>query len=351
MSAVLPMNDIANNIFAIENDADFSAAALQVFAHQYAHNAVYRQWVDLLGVRPAAVQSVEEIPALPIELYKSKRVVAFDEEPVGYFQSSGTTGMVHSHHYFRTLALYERSLMEGFRRFWGDPRQYMIVAVLPNYLKQGHSSLIHMMRVLIEATQSTMGGFYDAVTPDLLQLLRTYRATERRLILFGVTYALLDILEQGTIDLHDAIIFETGGMKGRREEMLKPQLHSLLCEGFHVGAIASEYGMCELFSQAYSYGRGLFLTPPWMKVRIRDLHAPCCMLSPGRTGGIDVIDLANLDSCAFISTQDLGKLHMLPNGPSLQGNKDANTYVPSAFEILGRYDYSDLRGCNLMAEM
>ncbi len=345
------MKALADRIFAIQNDADFAAAALQVFAHQYAHNAVYRQWVDLLGVRPAAVQHVDDIPALPIELFKSKRVTAFAEEPAGYFQSSGTTGMVHSHHYFRTPALYERSLMKGFRRFWGDPRQYMIVAVLPNYLKQGHSSLIHMMRVLIAATQSTAGGFYDTVTPELLQLLRHHRAMGRRLILFGVTYALLDIIEQGSIDLGDAIVFETGGMKGRRKEMLKPQLHRLLCEGFAVETIASEYGMCELFSQAYSYGEGLFLTPPWMKVRIRDLHAPGRMLPAGRTGGIDIIDLANIDSCAFVGTQDLGKLHTLPQTFVLRGDAGANSYVPSAFEILGRYDHSDLRGCNLMAEM
>ncbi len=345
------MKSLADRIFAIKNEADFTTAALQVFAYQYARNTVYRRWVDLLGVQPAAVQSVDAIPALPIELFKSQRVVSFADEPIGYFQSSGTTGMVHSHHYYRSLELYERSLLESFRRFWGAPQQYMIVAVLPNYLRQGNSSLIHMMQVLIAATECSAGGFYDAVTPDLRQLLHNHRNTGRRLILFGVTYALLDIIEQGVIDLNDAIVFETGGMKGRREEMLKPQLHSLLGEGFQVDAIASEYGMCELFSQAYSYGAGLFFTPPWMKIRIRDIHAPGRVLAAERTGGIDVIDLANIDSCAFIGTQDLGKLHTLPHAPALQGCKEDKAYVPSAFEILGRYDHSDLRGCNLMAEM
>lgn len=322
------------DVFKIASPSDFEEAALEVFCHQYAHCDVYRQWVDLLGVDRSKVKSVAEIPAIPIELFKTKKVVSFSEEPAGYFQSSGTTGMAHSRHFYRTLDLYDRSAEEGFRRFWGDPRDYCIAVLLPNYLKQGHSSLIHMMRLLIELSQCPQGGLFAEATPALLELLRNHGSLGRKLLLFGVTYSLLDIMEQGSYDLSDAIVFETGGMKGRRQEMVREELHETLSKGFHVDAIASEYGMCELFSQAYSRDKGIFQTPPWMQVRIRDMHAPLRCLPDGRSGGIDVIDLANADSCSFIATQDLGKRH-----------------ADGTFEILGRFDNSDIRGCNLMAEM
>lgn len=339
-------------ILSIRDDRDFQSAALEVFRYQYGACEVYRRWVDLLGLRPDQVRRVEDIPALPIELFKNKTVVSFAESPMGYFQSSGTTGMTHSRHYYRSLDNYDRSLLAGFRLFWGDPGQYCIVALLPNYLQQGHSSLIHMMQLLIAESHCPQSGFHEAVTPRLMQLLAGPCPAGRRLILFGVTYALLDILERQPVDLHDAVVFETGGMKGRREEMVKPQLHERLCAGFHVPAIASEYGMCELFSQAYSCGQGLFAAPPWMKIRIRDLHAPARLLPAERTGGIDVIDLANLDSCSFIGTEDLGKWHALA---ACQERYPSATFPACAaaglFEVLGRIDHSALRGCNLMAEL
>lgn len=337
---------LEDRIFHISGNDEFEAVALEVFRRQYARCHVYRQWVDLLGVRPASVGRAEEIPMLPIELFKGHRIVSFCEAPAGYFQSSGTTGMTRSRHYYSTLALYDRSLLEGFRTFWGDPNQYCFVALLPNYLHQGHSSLIHMMQLLIQESHCAEGGFYDTITPALLQLLGSHGCAGRRLLLFGVTYALLDLMERRPMDLHDAVVFETGGMKGRRPEMVKQQLHAVLQEGFHVSAIASEYGMCELFSQAYSRGQGLFEAPPWMRVSIRDVHAPLHLLSTGRSGGINVTDLANLDSCSFIATQDLGKLH----APTAMDGAH-NSHGTNLFEILGRTDNSDIRGCNLMAEL
>lgn len=330
----MEFEELSHKVFCIHNAEDFQETALEVFRYQYLHNAVYRQWVDLLSIDPSHVQKTDDIPALPIECFKNHIVVSFHEYPVGYFQSSGTTGMQRSHHYYRSLNVYDQSLLEGFRRFWGAHTQYCIISVLPNYLQQGHSSLIHMMDVLMQKTQCPYSRFYDCVSSELLSLLHNHHGINRRIMLFGVTYALLDILEQGDIDLSDCIVFETGGMKGRRQEMVKEELHEVLCHGFHVDSIASEYGMCELFSQAYSRGGGLFSTPPWMAIRIRDVHAPLHIVGEEHTGGIDVIDLANLDSCAFIATHDLGKSH---------GTK--------GFEILGRFDHSDTRGCNLMAEM
>ncbi len=330
----MDFEELSHQVFNIQNAKDFQQTALDVFRYQYFHNDVYRRWVNLLSVNPDCVNRVEDIPALPIECFKTHTVVSFQDPPVGYFQSSGTTSMQHSHHYFRSLGLYDTSLLRGFTRFWGDPSQYCIIALLPNYLQQGHSSLVHMMELLMQKTQCAYSRFYDKVTPELLSLLHNHHGISKKLMLFGVTYALLDILEHGDVDLSDCIVFETGGMKGHREEMVKGQLHKVLCRGFHVDVIASEYGMCELFSQAYSQGKGLFLTPLWMQIRIRDTHAPLHIIGEQRSGGIDVIDLANLDSCSFIATQDLGK-----------------SYGTRGFEILGRIENSDIRGCNLMTEM
>lgn len=326
--------DLEKRIFEVKDDSDFNSVALEVFRFQYSHCEVYRQWVDLLGVKSEGVERWEEIPALPIELFKSRRVVSFFGEELGYFQSSGTTGMEHSHHYFHTMRLYEQSLLKGFESFWGDPSQYFFLAILPNYLHQGHSSLIYMMRCLIEKSGCEMSGFYDSVTPELLDLLRDHSRVGRKLVLFGVSYALLDIVEKEHLDLSDSIVFETGGMKGRRKEMVKSELHQILCEGFNVEGIASEYGMTELFAQAYSKGGGVYSPVPWLKLRIRDVNAPMRILPMGKNGGIDLIDLSNLYSCSFLSTQDMGCIH-----------------EDGSFEVKGRFDYSDVRGCNLMSEM
>lgn len=331
-------SELQEKIFQISSDEEFEQVALATFRYQYDHCAPYRRWVDLLHIHPDSVRHSSDIPALPIEMFKRQHIVSFAEQPTGYFQSSGTTSMEHSHHYYRTLALYDRSLTQGFRSFWGDPAQYRIVALLPNYIQQQHSSLIHMMEVLIGQTRDTLSGLHEHLTQSLVDLMVSTTRSDRRLMLFGVTYALLDLASDYAPDLQGAIVFETGGMKGRRKEMVKAELHSVLKAELHATAIASEYGMCELFSQAYSHADGQFHTPSWMRVLVRDLNAPQCPVPLGRTGGINIIDLANLDSCAFIATQDLGR--RLPTEQPLD----------TPFELLGRIDHSDLRGCNLMAE-
>ena len=326
--------NLVNKIFGVQTDDEFNRVALEVFAFQYRNNALYRRFVDLLSVDVSKIMRWEDIPCLPIECFKTNKVVSFDEEPIDYFQSSATTSMVTSKHYFFTHEVYTRSFMETFSLFWGNLSQYCILALLPNYLHQTHSSLIFMVRELIKQTDCEYSGFYDAITPELVSKLKNYSVLGRRLILFGVSYSLLDLVGSYGFSLGDAIVFETGGMKGRRKEMVREELHSFLTKGFGVNSIASEYGMTELFSQAYSKGNGIYNCPPWMKVAIRDVNSPLNRIQRGRVGGIDVIDLANIYSCSFISTQDVGRL-----------------YHDGSFEVQGRFDYSDTRGCNLLSAM
>ncbi len=323
-----------DEIFAIQNEDDFNASALKVFDFQYKNNKVYQRFVDLLQINRNNISSWQQIPCLPIELFKNQQVVSFKQPSIDFFQSSGTTSTETSKHYFFSTEIYQRSFLETFSIFWGDPSQYCIIALLPNYLHQTHSSLIFMVRELMERTQCQQSAFYDSITPELLSLLQHPEKFDKKLILFGVSYSLMDLVENYSLFLGDTIIFETGGMKGRRKEMIRKELHDLLAAGFHVSSIASEYGMTELFSQAYSKGDGIYRTPPWMKIAIRDINSPLYRLGEERIGGIDVIDLANLYSCSFISTQDMGK-----------------QYTDGSFEVQGRFDYSDVRGCNLMSAM
>ena len=327
-------HNLIDKIFDIQTDDDFNSVALEVFRFQYRNNALYRRFVDLLSVDVSKVKRWEDVPCLPIECFKTNKVVAFDVEPIDYFQSSATTSMVTSKHYFFTGEVYTRSFLNTFSLFWGDPSQYCILALLPNYLHQTHSSLIFMVRELIKQTGCEYSGFYDAITPQLVEYLKNPECLPKRLILFGVSYSLLDLVESYDFSLGDAIVFETGGMKGRRKEMVREELHSLLTNGLGVKSIASEYGMTELFSQAYSKGNGIYNCPPWMKIAIRDVNSPLVRLPRGRAGGIDVIDLANIYSCSFISTQDIGRMHN-----------------DGSFEVQGRFDYSDTRGCNLLTAM
>ncbi|MBQ8046104.1 MAG: acyltransferase [Bacteroidales bacterium] len=327
-------HNLIDKIFDIQTDDDFNSVALEVFRFQYRNNALYRRFVDLLSVDVSKVKRWEDVPCLPIECFKTNKVVAFDTEPIDYFQSSATTSMVTSKHYFFTGEVYTRSFLNTFSLFWGDPSQYCILALLPNYLHQTHSSLIFMVRELIKQTGCEYSGFYDTITPQLVEYLKNPECLPKRLILFGVSYSLLDLVESYDFSLGDAIVFETGGMKGRRKEMVREELHSLLTNGLGVKSIASEYGMTELFSQAYSKGNGIYNCPPWMKIAIRDVNSPLVRLPRGRAGGIDVIDLANIYSCSFISTQDIGRMHN-----------------DGSFEVQGRFDYSDTRGCNLLTAM
>lgn len=327
-------HNFIDKIFGIQTDADFNSVALEVFRFQYSNNALYRRFVDLLSVDVSKVKRWEDVPCLPIECFKTNKVVAFDTEPIDYFQSSATTSMVTSKHYFFTGEVYTRSFLNTFSLFWGDPSQYCILALLPNYLHQTHSSLIFMVRELIKQTGCEYSGFYDAITPQLVEYLKNPECLPKRLILFGVSYSLLDLVESYDFSLGDAIVFETGGMKGRRKEMVREELHGILTKGLGVDSIASEYGMTELFSQAYSKGSGIYNCPPWMKIAIRDVNSPLNRIPKGRAGGIDVIDLANIYSCSFISTQDIGRMHN-----------------DGSFEVQGRFDYSDTRGCNLLTAM
>ncbi len=322
---------IEKKIFSVNNEKDFERLALEVFRFQYAHNTVYRRFADALDRKPHAVQTIGDIPFLPIELFKTHRVVCGDFKPEAVFLSSGTTGATTSRHYVKSLGLYEKSFLQGFQRFFGKPEKYVVLALLPSYLERTGSSLVYMADRLIRLSGKEESGFYLNDYKALAGRLLRLKQQKKPVILLGVTYALLDLAEQFPIDFPELMVMETGGMKGRRREMVRDELHGILRRAFGVEKIFSEYGMTELLSQAYSRGNGLFTTPPWMKVLMRDVNDPLSYVPEGKSGGINVIDLANLYSCSFIATQDLGKRHS-----------------PGGFEVLGRFDNSDVRGCNLL---
>ena len=317
-----------DDIFSIESDSAFERMALQLFRHQAEHCAPYAEYIRLIGVSPDDVSRVEDIPMLPIELFKSHKVYCGENEPQMVFTSSATTGMVQSRHYVADLALYERAFMEAFRHFYGEPKECSIYALLPSYLEREGSSLVYMAERLI--AECGGGGFY---LNDYEKLLRDMSHDHNPKILLGVTYALLDLAENYAPQLENTVVMETGGMKGKRKELSKSELHKILCAAFGVERIHSEYGMAELMSQAYSFGEGVFRTPRWMRVLVRDVNNPFTRLARGRRGGLDIIDLANRDSCAFIATQDMGIC-----------------YEDGSFRIEGRISQSDIRGCNLLVQ-
>ena len=313
-------------IFNIESKEQFESCALELFRHQATHCQPYRQYIELLGIDPSAVSAIEEIPFLPIELFKSSDVYCGDGAPEIVFTSSNTGSTVPSRHIMASLALYRETFTRAFEQFYGEPRQWSIYGLLPNYLEREGSSLVYMVDTLIK--QCGSGGFY---LNNYEQLIEDIERDPKPKILLGVSYALWDVAERYAPKLRDTIIMETGGMKGRREELSKSELHKILCEGFGVESIHSEYGMAELTSQAYSKGGGIFYTPSWMRVMVRDVNDPFDHRPQSMRGGIDIIDLANLSSCAFIQTQDIGRV--LPN---------------NGFMIEGRIAGSDIRGCNLL---
>jgi phenylacetate-coenzyme A ligase PaaK-like adenylate-forming protein len=311
----------------------FNETAIELFHFQYKNNKIYRQFVDLNHFDVNKIKSVEQIPFLPIEFFKTTVIISGNQNPENYFESSGTGGTVKSRHYIKDINIYKKSFLNGFTHFYGNIKDYTILAVLPNYIEQQHSSLLYMIKNLIEMTGNAESGFYLYNLKELADKLMDLKSKKKKIILFGVSYALLDLAEQFPMNLNDVIVFETGGMKGRRKELLKEELHTVLKQAFKISSIHGEYGMTELFSQAYSKGNGIYTSPPWMKVLIRDTNDPKNIISYNKTGGINVIDLANIYSCGFIATQDLGKLS--PN---------------NTFEVMGRFDNSDIRGCNLMIE-
>lgn len=321
----------STTVFDIKNESEFEAKALDVFRFQYQGNSVYQEFCSHLNRAPKNVQKVEDIPFLPIEFFKSKTILTGLKKPQISFSSSATTGNLTSKHHVTNLATYERSYLTAFERFYGNVNDYCILALLPAYLEREGSSLIYMVDDLIKKSEHLDSGFYLNEFNSLKNKIVQLDASGCKVLLIGVSFALLDFVEKHPVQLKNTIVMETGGMKGRRKEMIRHELHQILKQGFGVDTIHSEYGMTELLSQAYSHGNGLFKTPNWMKILIRDTEDPFTFQNIGKTGGINVIDLANINSCSFIATQDLGRL-----------------YQDDDFEILGRFDNSDIRGCNLM---
>ena len=320
-----------NDIFTISSKKEFEKNTLKVFRFQYDNNSVYRQFCNLLKKDKTNVKSIEEIPFLPIQFFKSHTIVSSKEAIEQTFTSSGTTGTQTSKHHVVDLSVYKNSFQLGFSEFYGNIEDYCVLALLPSYLEREGSSLIYMTEDLIQKSNHPDSGFYLRNYKELISKLIELDNSGQSVLLIGVTYALLDLIELQSFQLKNTIIMETGGMKGKRKEMIREELHETLTKGFGTSVIHSEYGMTELLSQAYSLGNGIFECPPWMQILIRDTEDALTYINEGKTGGINVIDLANINSCSFIATQDLGK-----------------KYTNQTFEVLGRFDNSDIRGCNLM---
>jgi hypothetical protein len=325
------MANFRNKIFDIHSAQDFNELALEIFSYQYSNNQVYHQYCTLLGRAPVQVNCIEDIPFLPIEFYKTHRIASTNGIEKLHFHSSGTTGSIASTHLVFDPSLYEESILKSFHLFFGDPRQYCIVALIPTYTDRPESSLAYMAQLLIQQSENPLSGFYLGREIEIAPLAK--KMTVGRTLFWGLSFALADFAEQFPNCIHPDILIETGGMKGQRKEITREELHSLLKDGMGVTQVHSEYSMCELFSQAWSEKDGLFSCPPWMKILIRDPRDPLQLIGPKQSGGINIIDLANIDTCSFIATQDLGQM-----------NSDG------CFTVSGRFDHSALRGCSLMLE-
>ncbi|MEM1337715.1 MAG: acyl transferase [Bacteroidota bacterium] len=321
----------ANSVFQIANQEEFQNKALQLFRYQAAHNPVYRSFCQYLNTNVSAIRALENIPFLPIAFFKSKKVVSGSPVTPTRFTSSGTTGTTRSTHFVADIELYRKSYSTAFSLFYGPPKDYCILALLPSYLEREGSSLIYMVDDLIAQSRHPDSGFYLNDLQALKRKIRYLEQQQTKTLLLGVSFALMDLASHFKGQLKHTILMETGGMKGRRKEMVRYELHHILKQAFGVATIHSEYGMTELLSQAYSSGEGTFRCPPWMTVVSRDPEDPLSPQLTGKTGGLNIIDLANIHSCAFIATQDLGKVY--PDG---------------TFEVLGRFDHAEIRGCNLM---
>lgn len=318
-------------VFGMSNEAEFEQTALQVFSYQSVNCATYKAFLDGLKVDSAAISNISQIPFMPVAFFKSHKIISEVRKPEVVFTSSGTTGMVTSSHFVTDVSWYTESFQKAFELFYGDVEGYTVLALLPAYLEREGSSLIYMAQDMIARSGKADSGFFLYNHQDLYEILHKQKAGGKPTLLIGVTFALLDFVAHYQIDFPDLIVMETGGMKGRRKEMIREELHDILCRGFGVSAIHSEYGATELLTQAYSKGEGIFNAPPWMKIITRDTNDPFTLVETGKTGGVNIIDLANINSCSFIATQDLGRV-----------------YADGSFEILGRFDNSDIRGCNLL---
>ena len=318
-------------VFSIKNEQQFNNITLQLFHHQAENCIVYREFITGLNIDPGKIQSVGQIPFLPIEFFKSHAIISSVDPVSVTFTSSGTTGITSSSHFVTDVNWYIQSFRSAFRLFYGDIKNYTILALLPSYLEREGSSLIYMADDLIKQSNNPDSGFFLYNHDELYRQLKKQKQAKKPTLLIGVTFALLDFIEHYAISFPDLVVMETGGMKGRRKEMIREELHGKLRKGFGVSAIHSEYGMTELLSQAYSKGNGIYNCPPWMKIITRDTNDPISIIDDDSAGGINVIDLANINSCSFIATQDLGRV-----------------YADKSFEVLGRFDNSDIRGCNLL---
>jgi hypothetical protein len=327
------VKELTDKIFSISTAEQFEKVALEIFQHQAKQCEVYREYISHLRINPATISSLEAIPFLPISFFKTHEVLSTDSTVEIVFTSSGTTGMSQSRHLVTDAGIYGQSFRAAFELFYGPVKGTCFIALLPAYQEREGSSLIYMVDALIAESGHPDSGYYLHNHDELYAKLNALEEAGQKTILMGVTYALLDFVEQFKVAFPELVVMETGGMKGKRKEMVREELHQVLKEGFGVAAIHSEYGMTELLSQGYSFGEGIFECPPWMKILLRDTNDPLSLIANDKTGGINVIDLANINSCAFIATQDLGRL--MPDG---------------SFEVLGRFDNSDIRGCNLLIQ-
>ncbi|WDT68200.1 LuxE/PaaK family acyltransferase [Cloacibacterium sp. TD35] len=340
------------NIFNIKSEADFQAACLETFLYQYENVEVYRKFVDFLGKNPSEIKEIKDIPFLPIEMFKNHLVLDKNFKTEDYFQSSGTTQIqTRSKHYIADFNLYEESIYKSFEQFIGKPEDYIFLGLLPNYSENPHSSLIYMVDFLMKKSAKLENGYFLYNHQELFELLQKLGQENKNVILFGVSFALLDFLDychsersEESVSIHSEFltVIETGGMKGRKEEMTKDELLKILQKGFGTDKIFSEYSMTELLSQAYSLGENVYETPNCMRVLIRNTEDPFSYMESGRTGAINIIDLANRHSCSFIATQDLGKIVNDFEGARY------NLNGKNAFQVLGRIDHSDIRGCSLL---
>jgi hypothetical protein len=317
--------------WVFDKNISFEKRALRLFQIQSQKCDVYGKYLDLINVDSSQVFQIEQIPFLPIQFFKNQKILSTNSEVQIKFSSSGTSGKSTSKHYVSDVSIYEQSFLSAFKQFYGSVEDYRIMALLPSYLEREGSSLVYMCNQLIKKSKHPQSGFYLNNLDQLKEILQN--KADKKTLLIGVSYALIDLVEKGAIKLQNTIVMETGGMKGKRKEMIREELHQILKDGFGLDKIHSEYGMTELLSQAYSKGDGIFESPDWMRVVARSTDDPLSVLGDNISGGLNIIDLANINSCAFIATQDLGK-----------------TLGNNQFEVLGRFDHSDVRGCNLLVQ-
>ena len=334
MNTVVKNTGLADKIFDT-SDANFAETALETFRFQYQNNTVYQQFCNTLNINLGDIDTINKIPFLPISFFKTHIIITTEFIPEVVFESSGTTQTINSKHLVKDITVYEKSFCNAFQLFYGDISEYCIIALLPSYLKRKNSSLVMMADKLIAQSNHPKSGFYLDELQQLQQVLNELEQQGQKTLLIGVTFALLDFAEEYPMPLYHTLVMETGGMKGRRKEMTRQQVHEALTNAFQIDHIHSEYGMTELLSQAYSKGKGIFNCPPWMKILIREEDDPFAIYTAGEknavAGAINLIDLANIYSCSFIATEDAGRL-----------------YADGSFEVLGRLDNTDIRGCSLL---